>query len=636
MTDPAFPSDPLSDDDRLDDAWLDTLLCERFGDENPPDLSDQILAEFYAASSKPVTTYETKSTESSIADEQQPSVVSRHVNTVPRRSVRQLTHRRDSRQKLGLMAAITAIAASTVIAMAWFRKSDPAPTRFSIDRGTELASANEAPSPMSSTASERTADRASEDLQQLQGISLLAKKTRSNPSTAPRVDSSEAQRDDSSPTPTGLTLVANQNRKSLRDYWNRLDLEPTSKLPADTLVDDIKDRFEIQITKESLRDLEQLVGELRQSENQAAILRQVWGAIQSPADQTKRDADSGQRIAAMTQALTENSFDSWLVSSVTKDVAEKLDHHELTRAAALLRNRDLRCSRCHDDHIDRDPDEAQTNYWSFAATLREAAGNTNAVFYELPDGRRKLASAAATPVISDAVDNVNLSVSRQTLAQGLVDQLWHHVIGRPLSHRRFDWNHSPVDTRLTTIRNRLAMDLVAHQFDVTRTFAMILSSDAFGRSQPKSFRDDIDLTSDDVLLADAIRVDAMAAGRPTVVRLDRGPRLALIRRSVLSVPTPSQSLPSLDDSSVLAQIAGNQSGRVNATSKAKTSIVPERVIGELPTWIADLESARQRDQHVGYLSGRLDVPKAVQQLVDEMRRNGVEEAIVLQRLSWML
>ena len=139
--------------------------------------------------------------------------------------------------------------------------------------------------------------------------------------------------------------------------------------------------------------------------------------------------------------------------------------------AKLTMNVDLRCVRCSDSKIDGNGQQAE--YWQFAALLKSAVPNKSAkvngqkqenerkqnsrIFYELTDGRQRLAEPGVSPKwVGQSDDRRVQSVKEwadalsgsKALAHGVVNSLWEFVYGMPLDGRVVDPVTAPHDARV--------------------------------------------------------------------------------------------------------------------------------------------------------------------------------------------
>ena len=175
----------------------------------------------------------------------------------------------------------------------------------------------------------------------------------------------------------------------------------------------------------------------------------------------------------------------------------------LRRLAALTMNVDLRCTRCHDSHIELDG--RQEDYWSFNAFLRRGvklgpqgqltidatAKSLGPLFYEVSDGRQAIAEPAIPsawmkipsdqPIggVGDWAQKLNGSPE---LARGVVNSLWQLVHGQPLRGRVIDPISAPHNESLDRLEEELVQDLRGSRFDVARTLALIIASPATRRA----------------------------------------------------------------------------------------------------------------------------------------------------------
>ncbi|MEM8910891.1 MAG: hypothetical protein AAGC97_03915 [Planctomycetota bacterium] len=641
--------------DRADDAWLNSLLEESLTNSAPPDLTRSILSRLQ---DPPEVTLSPARAES------RPALPTQ---TVPRRE-------RTS-------AVVTlAIAASTLLAIGLATRaafnagvqeretaaSDPNHVEMTnaaaqrSDRRPPMTEPAEdgADNPSGSKPSGRV--RPSQPIDLTPRAPTLALSPELGESERSMADSS----DDARPMPTApreIRLVGQAVDKSLQRYWQRLDIQPTQKLGAGEIAEDIQRRFGWTIKAEDTSDPASVRASLGGQANHRAMIRFVLASLtgrQPRSFENDRDLQIIESVA--TAARNKGGLEQWLRDQFMVTAADKPDgtdwttlvrpldpHQRVVRTASLMLSQDLRCVRCHDElssgQATSDERIEQAEYWSVAASIAPITSGRSVreqpLFYDLPDGRRKSAVALQLPGWTDLQGFSQ--TGRHALARGLVESLWNSVHRRPLHRSAYQPMATPHDATLDRIGDELSNDLVQSGFDVTRTLAAILTGEAFGRAVPQVL-DPANrfIAGDSELLNGAIVVDSMAGGLPPYQRQSASRLIAQIRQSL-----PGQHLSLPASNAVLAQAMPNASGSPlpsrrrgddGQLDKLGTVVMPSRSTSQMPAWLTRLPSFESRAQHMAHLSGRLAIPPAVSKIAEGMRAAGLDEDVIWQRLSWML
>ncbi|MCM2371236.1 hypothetical protein [Aporhodopirellula aestuarii] len=480
------------------------------------------------------------------------------------------------------------------------------------------------------------------------------------------------QTDASKPTPQALTLVSTVMTDRLERYWDRVGVQPTDMMPADAVSKRLHDKFGIRVPEHAIGNSERMLAALSETRNTDALASQVLAAIASrPAESLTSSSDRlmGKQIS---QTLSSgHGFDrliaSWFVerktssgkSETAKDTnaAATASFHELLRplgehetlvtTAAVALNADLRCQRCHDlPQVGGDRNQAisQHDYWQLAATIspwlpirpNAPAGR----FYDLPDGRRRLA-----PADPDADWPERLLGSR-SLAEGLVGAMWKMVHGRPLASSPYDLSGGAADSDLQRLRNELADDLLASDFNLLRTISLMMSDSIVARSTPSAMTPAGVLTASDTDWIRAVAaIESFAASPPESMPTSRGHRMRLVQDSslprlgaggasgaVLAQPLGSDDSPGADK----ANSRNRKSAAPSKPSPAILAGLPMRPTVVMPAWISELSDFDSRLQHVSYLAGLDGTPEPAAKLATQMRDARVEEALILQRIWWII
>ncbi|EMI46689.1 hypothetical protein [Rhodopirellula sp. SWK7] len=500
------------------------------------------------------------------------------------------------------------------------------------------------------------------------------------------------QTDSPPPTPREMTLVSNVMSDRLERYWDRVGVQPTGVMPADAVSERLQTRFGIRVPRQAIGNSERMLAALSQSHNIDALSVRVLSAIASrppesmtsPSDQlmatqvnetlrsgsgfdqlcaswfTKRDPSArrqprggGKPIGPQT-----NGNDQRAPTASFNELLRPLDEHEtLVTTAAVTLNADVRCQRCHDLPQSGGSESrtlGQHDYWQLAATIapwipirpNAPAGR----FYDMPDGRQRLAQ------VDPDADWPDQLLGSRSLAEGLVGAMWKMVHGRPLASSPYDLSGSAADSDLQRIRDELADDLLASDFNLLRTIALMMSDSIVARSTPPAMTPAGVLTASDADWTGAVAaVESFAASPPALMPTSLSHRMRLVQQSSLPQISGGGS-----GGSVLAQPLGiEDSESVNGgndrrrgtndpdrsqpnkgepakPSQAVLAGLPMRPTVVMPAWIGELPDFESRLQHISYLAGLGNTPEAATKLAAQMQDARVEEALILQRIWWII
>lgn len=446
-----------------------------------------------------------------------------------------------------------------------------------------------------------------------------------------------------------IQLIAHSMDRHLERYWKRMDVEATSMLSSEQTAARIEERFGIQIQPDSIGDPDAILEDLQRDENLEKLANQFFETLsrRSPSarDSSKR-AQESTWVTQLRQTWEQRSgmdrlITSWLDSpDLAREIVGSDEPHELlTSVAALTHNVDLRCQRCHDMPALRRSPSSQDEYWRFAATILPVL-NPNIkqgqrFFYDTPDGRRKLAEAR--PELKPTEDNL---IGSRPLAGGLVDWVWRMIHGRPLVTSAYDLAGT-ADEEMQKLHQDLTDDLVASDFDLLRTISLVMNDSILGRSVPDAMTPEGILAASDESWSRAVAaIDSFAAANPKVNPTSTGDRLRLVAEV---------GLPRLDQlggvNAILAQPLGNSESESSRPGKdsenrmvsaAAFAGLPMRSTWVMPAWMDRLEDFGSRSQHIAHLAGKIELPRPVASLAERMRKAGVDESLILQRIWWII
>ncbi|TWU19068.1 hypothetical protein [Allorhodopirellula heiligendammensis] len=464
-----------------------------------------------------------------------------------------------------------------------------------------------------------------------------------------------------------LTLVSTSLANHLTHYWDRVGVQPTKLLPSDEIAKRLADQFHLKVDPAATGNSEAMRSLLARPRNAMSLAGPILAAISSRPDTSLTRPVDQQMITQVAKKLREGKgFDrlvaSWfieqdksedkpadesesaMVASVGNLLRPLSQHEAVVSTAALTLGTDMRCVRCHDlPSSSGDATGTQHEYWQFAANLSPwLSEKTNAPsgwFYDTLDGRRRLAEVDARSSVPQQL------VGSRQLAEGLVGAMWRMVHGRPLTSSPYDLTGSADDSDLQQLRDDLTDDLIASDFDLLRTISLIMTDSIVGRSTPEAMTPKGLLTaSADQWIQAVTAVESFAAAPPASMPSSRVDRLNLVLNELPRTGSVDSS------SALLAQPLGSDQLGLDALqgpqrflpaempkpSPATLAGLPLRATIVMPAWMGKLPDFESRLVHIANLAGLSEVPDDVNMLAQQMRDAGLEEALILQRIWWIM
>ena len=487
-------------------------------------------------------------------------------------------------------------------------------------------------------------------------------------------------------------LVAKQLDDGLRQYWKNLGVTPTDDAISSETIRRVEAKIGVAVSKESLSDVDRLRALLVRRKSAESITRAWLDRVTDNGFRRLDKADRDRLADLISNPIAQGKgFDRTLRDLISGDSTASVPFYQALgsngeyslrhRIASLSMNVDLRCTRCHESSgmetssqtVGR-PTGTQKDYWSFTALLRSRfrIGNdgrwtkqairspstddgANRVYYDLPDGRRQLA-AAAVPANwmrsdvsrSNTVDGLWTNdvevwaddlVGSRPLARGIVNSLWQLLMGRPLVGSGVDagFVHDPA---LLALESELSDDLIASDFDLARTLALMIRSVAFRRSVPEVLTPHKAILARREQLQQADRRVASFAGSSPMV-----PTVGLQQRAMFVLRASGSSIDlALDDSKILLSQAEDAKTPQRPKTPRGTRSRPSGAPADFPSegdevsvkWLDSIVDFDAKVAHLSYLSGRSRSPVPVTTAVAAMQNNGSDDSLILKRVWWML
>ncbi|MEM6472613.1 MAG: hypothetical protein AAF802_23840 [Planctomycetota bacterium] len=461
--------------------------------------------------------------------------------------------------------------------------------------------------------------------------------------------------------------------KTAEEYWKSLELQPTPTARNEQVASRLKQRLGITLTSEMISNPQQLRDALAQPVYASEIAKQFMVAGLGGRASSVQSPQGEGLVRELSRSVSgQKDFDETLVSLIDGTSQHSSQWYESLsaggseqlagRLASLTMNTDLRCVRCHDSMVGRSG--TQDDHWSFVALLETHVRRDGArwtvsedeledvqTFYELPDGRQRLATpgiASSFFKVDDEYDSESgplddlgiwarsLRGSRK-LADGLVETLWTMVHGRKLLPSPVDPFAPPRDESLSKLHRQLAEDLRASGFDVARTLAAIISSPMARRTVPEALRGRSSIAANRETRRQAIELAGAYAAAFSPLQSTRRQRLDIALRRL------GGRLGDRPPATILAQPLTSANSMSPSRMIQQPLTFEERLESDFPTdeadlpvsWLQSIDSFEDQVDHLVYMTSGSRVTEDVRELAESLRQAGSQEA-ALHRLWWIL
>lgn len=426
-------------------------------------------------------------------------------------------------------------------------------------------------------------------------------------------------------------------------YWKSIGVTPAPAVDSATLANRIADRFGFRLGTSTEPDsssgnggavpgdrvLAELAStDLFSTERQSRLLaerlvKQLGTGLKLP------DARNEQLVAGAAEVIRSGGrFDRWISDWVASEAipSEPAGAAHLQAAAmgewvaGRLMGADVGCARCHDSPIDSRFN--QHDYWAVAAIF--TASPTQPVFYEMPDGRQRVASPgtprrwlalprqpaqtddADVAIIASRTELAASLVGNRQLARTLVNHLWAIGFGTPMVSAASSPIAPPQDDSIELALEILSEKLIAANFDLRVAARWIIQSEPMKRGTPILFQGDAwQWAGESQLAAASLAQRSFAAARSPWPAASRAQLLALMESRGGGEPAKIAARDSM-----LAQPSATpvtDAGKSPSGSRGKPANKPvDHKDYWWTQWLADreglkggwLESIADRDQQV--------------------------------------
>jgi len=349
-------------------------------------------------------------------------------------------------------------------------------------------------------------------------------------------------------------------------YWKSIGVTPAPAVDNATLANRIADRFGFRLGASTESDsgnansgelpgdrvvTELAANDLFSTERQSRLLaerlvKQLGNGL------NLGDERNEQLVVSAAEVIRSGGrFDRWVSDWVASEaVPSEPSGAAHLRAASMgewvggrLMGADVGCARCHDSPIDSRFN--QHDYWAVAAIFTPSP--TQSVFYEMPDGRQKVAAPGAPkrwlglprePAQTDDSDAAIIAsraelaaslVGNRQLARTLVNHLWTIGFGTPMVSAASSPIAPPQDDSIEHAFEMLSEKLLAANFDIRVAARWIIQSEPMKRGTPVQLQGDAwQLAGESQLVAASLAQRSFAAARSPWPAASQAQLLALM------------------------------------------------------------------------------------------------------------
>lgn len=462
-------------------------------------------------------------------------------------------------------------------------------------------------------------------------------------------------------------------RKQLGEHflaaWKQVDVQPTALATSDEVASRLESLLSIEIdpTKEinATTVQAQLKTEAARDAISQLLLEQLLGRDWKPLDKTERE--TLQQF--VSDALNEDAGFDVIVTQLFASAPEKSTAPwiwqkslrgdsglELTQQVAhSLLDVDAGCARCHDHPLDSKLQ--QSDYWAFASVLQRGVAkdptSPKDLFYELADGRQRYAEpaipAAWLGLVPENQTDLKLTELRAVssywknnprLAQSLVNRLWSAVYGRPLTGAVSDPDAPPSEQEFTQIRDYLASQTRAYDFNISKLVSWIVTAPPMHQSQALDARSQEGIWASNVELANAESKERVFAAFPAATEslpLEGLVDLAMQwngGNNINAVPA------------TLAQPIATEYTKPYVRRKPDVSLedwlrttfpTSHETSATIPAqWLHSIDSYDEQALHLFYAAGYWTPSKQQREAAENLRASSDDPAVALRQLWWTL
>jgi hypothetical protein len=428
-------------------------------------------------------------------------------------------------------------------------------------------------------------------------------------------------------------------------YWKSIGVTPAPAVDEATLASRIADRFGFRPASAdpqpsngtgssasiSGKVTQELASEeLFSTEPQSRMLAERLVKLLSKG-LSLGDERQGELVANAAEVIRSGGrFDRWISDWVAAETIPSESPGTPTAKAAAMGEwvagrvvgTDVGCARCHDSPIDSRFN--QHDYWAVAALFSPAQAES--VFYEMPDGRQRVAAPGAPKrwlglpqqlAQRDAGDAARIAsreefarslIGNRQLARSLVNHLWSIGFGTPMVSAASSPIAPPRDDSIELALEMLSEKLIASNFDLRVAARWVVQSEPMKRGTPVELQGDAwQLADESKLVSASLAQRSFAAARSPWPTASRTQLLAMMESRSGKQPSkigPQDSMLAQPITSSPGSPSGKPSSGSNGGKSSARSTDPQDYWWT--QWLSDreglrggwMESITDRDQQV--------------------------------------
>jgi hypothetical protein len=495
----------------------------------------------------------------------------------------------------------------------------------------------------------------------------------------------------SAPGDASVKVAAAPRTASLKDfdnqfqtYWKSLGVAPAPAVDEVTLANRIADRFGFypgrkddssgSVTSPAGQVLQALASKdlfstPQQSQLLAERLINQLSMGLGLSDQRKEDL-----VASASEVVRNGGrFDQWVSDWVaTESVANPAAGDASSKAAVVgqwvvgrVVGADIGCARCHDSPIDSRYN--QHDYWAVAALFGDAQNEP--IFYEMLDGRQRVASPGAPARWLDLADDPDASpasriesrnqfakslIGNRRLARSLANHLWTIGFGTPMVSAASSPIAPPRDDSIELALEMLSQQILASNFDIRLAAQWVAQSEPMKRGTPVELHGDAwQLANESQLISASLAQQSFAAARAPWPTATQPQLLAMMESRGGNQPAKLGSQGAILAQPIGSAVVGGPNNPAASTPKlgktAGKKVDPQDYWWT--QWLADrqglrggwMESITNRDQqlkHAFYAAGFSNVTQRqldwAHTLIDKSESNPISRNEAIAKVYWII
>lgn len=460
-------------------------------------------------------------------------------------------------------------------------------------------------------------------------------------------------------------------KQRLADAWKEFEIQPTGETTPEKMVVRLQERLAIQLPPEAVDDAARIADALRGEVPSRVVSQRLLLQVLGPGWKRLSGESQDHLTNFVATSLADGKPFDELIRQFFVTQEEGSPAYAASKAwlSALAGQRsvtltqqigrglldmDLACARCHDHPIDSRVQ--QHEFWTFAAVFH---GRGEGLYYERPDGRQRIAlpniphrwvwqdqpavpseSASEVPAIANSSELATRWISSPQLARSIVNRAWTAIYGRPLTGSASEPDAPPHSDFLAELRDYLADQLLAEDFDVVGLFSWIATAPPMRlEAVLESLSDEARFASQQELAAADFKHRVFAGFESPPKRLDFDGLLALAQQwnggTIVAGPNV---LAQARDVDLTKTVVAHPSHSERVQRWLRSSFpAPRQDHAALPAqWLESIDDYDQQVLHLFYAAGYWKPTETQLAGAMQLRSTSESDFAALRQLWWIL